>query len=468
MTSAVIYTRVSLDRNKQARSVGEQEQECRAVCAREGWDVVEVVVDNDISASRYARKARENYPRLLELVASGTVDVLVTWENSRTSRDLGTATALRDLCRDHGVKLSYSGRILDVTTTGDAFAYGLDALMSERASSETRDRVLRASRSQAAAGLPHGKLLYGYRREYDGAGRFVAQVEDAEQAAVIREVARRVLAGDPLTSIARHLTDRGVPVPRQPEDGPALRWYATTVRRLLTNPGVNGKRVHRGEVVGDAVWPAIIGDADHARLVALLTAPERRTQRDSRVKHLLSGIARCGVCGGVLRMLPNRGTPSYSCMTRGCMKVSRAVAKVDAVVVEAVQAWADSFDALALEGEDDAAELQAARDEATQLAARLDGFVESALAGELSPKLLARAEADLLPRIAAAQARAVPRSTRAEALAVVHELARVWDRCTVAQRRAVVRAVMTVTVHPVGKASRTFDASKVEVDFLGA
>src|SRR5262245_18581041 len=58
VTRALIYTRVSQDRKKRGRSVAEQEAECRAVCEAEGWHVLDVLTDNDRSASRYATRGR--------------------------------------------------------------------------------------------------------------------------------------------------------------------------------------------------------------------------------------------------------------------------------------------------------------------------------------------------------------------------------------------------------------------------
>ena len=78
---ALIYCRVSADR-RNGRSVAEQEAECRAECERQGWNVVDVLTDNDRSASRHARKSRPAWDRVKQRVASGDVDVLVTWEAS--------------------------------------------------------------------------------------------------------------------------------------------------------------------------------------------------------------------------------------------------------------------------------------------------------------------------------------------------------------------------------------------------
>src|SRR3712207_5461062 len=155
---AVIYTRVSSDPNDRGRSVTEQETDCRAVCAHNGWDVVRVFSDNDRSASRYATKVRREHRQLVTFLESGAADVLVTWESSRAQRDLRAYADLRDLCEERGVLLSYSGRTYDMSESDDRFSTGLDALLAERESDQTRKRVLRAVRANAEKGRPHGKL----------------------------------------------------------------------------------------------------------------------------------------------------------------------------------------------------------------------------------------------------------------------------------------------------------------------
>ncbi|MDP9436651.1 MAG: recombinase family protein, partial [Actinomycetota bacterium] len=70
----IVYTRVSRDASGQSRSVGEQETECRRLVEREGWTLVAVESDNDVSASRFARKAREGWQRVVERLAAGEAD----------------------------------------------------------------------------------------------------------------------------------------------------------------------------------------------------------------------------------------------------------------------------------------------------------------------------------------------------------------------------------------------------------
>jgi site-specific DNA recombinase len=85
---AVIYTRVSSDPRGIGRSVEEQEADCRTIAEREGWSVVAVFVDNDRGASRFSNGHRPEYGKLVDYLAGDVADVLVTWEASRTQRDL--------------------------------------------------------------------------------------------------------------------------------------------------------------------------------------------------------------------------------------------------------------------------------------------------------------------------------------------------------------------------------------------
>ncbi len=457
---AVIYTRVSSDPNDRGRSVTEQEAECQADCRRNGWEVVRVFSDNDRSASRYATKDRTEHQKLIKFIQSGGADVLVTWESSRAQRDLSAYVRLRELCEQYGILWSYKGRVYDMTDPRDRRTTAYDAISDEGASDETRERVLRTVRANAAKGRPHGKLLYGYRREYDATTReLIDQVPDPVTSEVVKEAARRVLAGETPYSIAQDFVRRGIPTPRSGKG-----WDLTQVKRLCINPGYAGKRVHQGKVVGDASWPAIISEVDHLTLVAKLGDPSRRSQRDSAIRHLLSGVAVCGVCGGRIRVQKNRGGLGYLCVDG--FHVSRRETDVDEFVTELVLARLERPDLADAFTETADAETAAALMEAREKRARLDGFYDAAAAGELTPQALARIEARLLPEIDAAdrRARAAVTSPLVAATAGVNARKH-WAKLSLPQRREIVSTLMTVRIMPTRRGSRTFDPESVAIEW---
>jgi len=460
---AVIYTRVSQDPSGHGRSVAEQETECRAVCDREGWTVCDVLVDNDAGASRWSKSDRPAYRRLAELLKVRDVGVLVTWEASRAQRDLSAYVQLRDLCAGRGVRWSYSGRTFDLSRPDDRMTTGLDALLSEREADVTRERVLRALRARVEAGTPHGKVAYGYRRVIDPVtGVSSARVPDEKTAPVVREACRQALAGEAMMAIARDLNERGIPAPRPGRDGMPVKWTGPQVKRMVVSPTYAALRTHKGVVVGPATWPALISEADHFTLRSRLNDPSRLTKRDSAVKHLLVGIARCGVCGAVCRRIKNRATPSYSCAEKHC--VSRSETFLDDYVTAVVLARLRRPDMADLLAGDDAV-AHASLNEARELRGRLEAFYDAAAAGDLTPAALARIEATMLPKIRAAEHASTASAHPVLAEFVGNDPAEVWDQLSVVQRRALVQALLTPVILRTRQGARQLDPDCVRIEW---
>lgn len=463
---AILYTRVSKDVS--GRSTSEQESECRDECARNGWNVVQVFTDNDIGASRWSKKDRPAYRNLKQALRPGMV--LVTWEASRAQRDLKLYVELRDLCAELGVLWSYSGTIYDLNNGDDRFRTGLDALLSENEVEKTRDRVRRTVRAQAAAGRPHGKLPFGYRLVRDPVtGKPIAREIDEAQAAIVREAVRRVLAGESLYAVAKDFTARGYYSPRPNRQGELQPWNPSTMRSLIASPTYAGLRLFQGQVIGPATWPAIVSMEDHEKLKTLFADPSRMTRTgDSRAKYLLSGIAKCGVCGTVVRRINNRSKyGTYICSKGFC--VARTIEGVDTLVTEAVIHRLSSPDLERLFVASDTAldrDLAEALERARLLRDRLNGFYEAAADGDLTPAALARIESKLLPQIEAAKAD-TKRHYRSPLIAELAGLdaREKWEALSLERQREAITSLVQVRLLRTGKSHR-FKPESVEITFL--
>jgi DNA invertase Pin-like site-specific DNA recombinase len=463
---AVIYCRVSSDRAGAGRSVQEQETSCRADCDRYGWSVVKILTDNDRSASRRARKDRPAFAELGELLATGTVDILVVWEASRLQRDLDAYVALRGLCAAHGVKWCYCGRVYDLDDDDDRFSTGIDALVGEREAGLTRKRVLRSVEARAAAGRPHGHLHDGYKIEHDPeTGKPLRRVLDPKRAPLIREIVDRLLAGDSAYAVARDFNDRGLTTSK------GRPWHGQNIARRAQSPTIAGLRVHRGQVLDvEAKWPAIVTPEEHARLLVLLSDPRRKDNKEgSRVKHLLTGIARCGECGAPVRMIsgyrPN-GTHRvrYGCSANHC--VQRAAELVDLMIEKLVIGRLSQPDVLAelAEATRDT-EAQEAAAEVARLKAKLAQARAMVDADRLSLESLADLESRTLPRISEAERRARPRHVPGAMLEVAGpDAAARWATLPMTKRRAIVKALLDVRIHRTARGNQhSFDPSAIQV-----
>lgn len=109
----------------------------------------------------------------------------------------------------------------------------------------------------------------------------------------------------------------------------------------------------------------------------LLHAPERKTTRPGRAKHLPSLIAHCGVCGGTLNVNYRDTSSLHICHINGCVRITQA--DHDTYAEHAMLTYLASPDVI------DA--LRAAEhDEITQLEAREKELsIPSALRGLIKP-----------------------------------------------------------------------------------
>ena len=103
----IIYGRLSDDPNGQAEAVTERQiPDCERKCSDEGWPVWKVLIDNDISASRYTRKDRPAYAEALEAIRSGKVVRIVAWHLDRLYRRPKELEELIDLADSGAVTIS--------------------------------------------------------------------------------------------------------------------------------------------------------------------------------------------------------------------------------------------------------------------------------------------------------------------------------------------------------------------------
>jgi len=87
-TSAREYLRVSVDRSGEERSNEDQHADNLAAAPTFGIDSFGEPYRDKGSASRHARKARDDFPRLIDDLTTGNfgADILVLWESSQSSR----------------------------------------------------------------------------------------------------------------------------------------------------------------------------------------------------------------------------------------------------------------------------------------------------------------------------------------------------------------------------------------------
>ncbi|KXP11649.1 hypothetical protein AXK57_21700 [Tsukamurella pulmonis] len=467
--TAVIYCRISQDREGKGEGVARQESDCRALAERLGWEVSHVYIDNDISASTKSNKPRPEYERMLAAAEAGTVRRIIAYSNSRLTRRPRELEGLVELHNRTGIEIRtvVSGEYDLSTADGRLHARllgSIDAAESER----TAERLIAAKAQQAAQGRYRGGARQ-FGRIVPGMG-----IHDAE-AAELRDAAGRVLAGESLSSIKRDWDSRGIRTAR------GGTWTVTAIRKVLARPS-NAALVCNGQfgekdfrIVGPAAWPAIWPRETMERLHALFSDPKRRTSTSYERVHFLAHLAVCGAvvdggeCGAKLTVIPtspSRGKPRgriYRCPRHTAVYKEALESYVEEVVIARMTA-------------DDAAEafrpaapdLEPVREELDRLTRRKAEAARMFATGVIDSDDLSQIMAELGPKIAKLE-RDLALADQASPLRELAgpRAAEVWGGWNANQKHAAVDALMKVTVLPVGRGSRAAIEDRVRIEWKG-
>jgi len=455
-----VYTRISSDPNGHALGVERQRLDCHALAVANDWTVVSTFTDNDLSA--YSGKPRPGYRDLVDFIEAGAVDAVLAWHPDRLHRSPAELEEFISLLDAHQVTVHtvQAGQWDLSTPSGRLIARQLGSVA--RYESEHKSaRVRRALEQRASMGRPHGRTAYGYRREYakDGTSR---EIPNEDEAKIVREIAERIVAGDSINAICRSLNERGIPSPM------AVPWRKNMVRHVVLRERNVALRVHHGEIMGGADWPPILDHGLWEQVRAVLRDPQRRTSTSTAAAHLLSGIARCGVCGSKIRAGMNRTVPSYRCMEKSC--VARARRDVDDLVEKVILGRLSKPDAAnVFRRERDPAAAEAAT-EAEALRARLDIAADDYADGKIDARQLERITAKLRPQIDAAEARAriIDDSPLLDGLLDAADVERVWRGLPLTRRRAVVDLLIDVRILRTKPGARHFDPESIEIAWRSA
>lgn len=454
MTEAAVYVRISEDRDGRRLGVARQEGDCRALAEQRGWTVAEAYCDNDMSAS--SGKPRPAYRRLLADIDAGLVTAVVVWDLDRLHRRPAELEEFIALADRRNVQLASVGGDADLSTVQGRMIARIKGAVGKAESEQLARRVRRKQLELADAGKPTGGLRpFGYKSDRITINELEAQV--------IRACATSVLAGDSLRSVAADLVLREIPtVTGRP-------WSPTTLRAMLCRPRLAGLREHQGQIHGQAIWEPILDRDTWEAVRSVLQHPQRARRHPVTRRHLLTGIAVCGVCSspvtthsaGQRRSLATR--TAYAHEVPGDHAVYRAVGFVDELVESVVIARLsrpDAADGLAPVQTDDSG--LGAR--ISMLQTRLQQVAEEfATDPDFTPEQLKAMTRQLQVELDKARAD-LDRRHRQDPVAGVAgpDAAERWKSLSLARRRAVIATLLERIVILPARRGRGFNPETVQ------
>lgn len=316
----ILYARYSSELQN-ALSTIDQLASLRERADREGWTIIDTFADEEISGrAGIGEMQRPGLNAMLTRVERGDVDQVLAEATDRIARHSGDAHAVREHLEHFGARLFTlaDGHVDEITGT-------IKGLMDSRFLKDLADRIRRGQRGQHGRGFNAGGLAYGYRvvKQIGDDGEIVRGILEVheEEAAIVRRIFDQIIAGVSARAIVKALNQEGVPSPS------GKQWATNVIHgdRIRAN-GILRNNLYRGVMIYGRTRRAYhpktrryvakvnpqsewrTAEVPHLRIISdeqWREIEERYAAFDgdirSKKKHpkrLLSGLGRCGQCGG--------------------------------------------------------------------------------------------------------------------------------------------------------------------------
>lgn len=428
---AALYARFSTDLQSD-KSVDDQLDLCTAFARAQGWTIAEQ--HHDRARTGTTTHGRDGLSRLLDGARAGRFDTIVVEALDRLSRDQEDLAGLHKRLTFLGVQI-----VAVHDGVADQVQVGIRGLVSALFITDLKHKIRRGMGGVVADGRVAGGKAYGYRPVPGRPGE--PEIDEAE-AAVVRRIFTEYAAGVSPREIAAGLNADCVAPPRK-----GGTWNASTINgNAARGSGILHNRLYVGEIVWNRLrmvrdpdtgkrisrenppeeWRR--ADAPHLRIVSqdvwdqvqgrnLPRQHHSRRHETQKGRRLLSGLLRCGCCGGGLSSIGEwRGQRRAKCSrhqeSRGCANGKRYdLRKIEGAVIQmlaerlgqpdAARAWIESVQADERDGAKRRAKAERALREAEAKVERLqvmliDGRIDPAFfdrqIGPARAEVAARAE----------------------------------------------------------------------------
>ena len=337
-----LYARYSSDSQRDA-SIADQFRLCREHAQKLGWQVVEEYSDHAVSGSSLLRPGIQ---ALMSDAQKGHFDIVVAEAMDRLSRDQEDIAGLHK-------RMSFAGIKIITLSEGEinSLHVGLKGTMNALFLKDLADKTRRGLRGRVENGKSGGGKSYGYDtlKQFDASGEPIRgdRTINALEAKVIRQIFTNYNSGKSPKRMATELNKQGIPAPGGKEWG-----FSTINGNVQRGTGILNNELY----IGRMIWnrQTFIKDPDSGKRQARLNTPEawitkdmpelrivdealwqttkarqaslKITQRQDgteqensfrdrrRPSYLLSGLVKCGCCGGGYAMISSR--------LLGCSKAS--------------------------------------------------------------------------------------------------------------------------------------------------
>lgn len=323
LTRVAAYARVSSGKDAMLHSLSQQvNYYCNLIQTHPDWEYAGVYADEAYTGTKDER------PEFLKLIAAckaGQVDMILTKSISRFARNtvtlLNTVRSLKAL----GIDVYFEEQnIHSLSSDGELMLTILASYAQEESRSVSENVKWRIRKGFQNGELINWNFMYGYRiSKKEG-----VQIE-ASEAAIVRDIFKKAIAGNSLESIAKGLNRSGHLGLR------GGKWKSAHIRELLQNEKYTGNALLQKQFVVDHMTkkeienkgelPQYYATETHPAIIDQSTFDEAQTvlQRivaqhgpvKSPSKHEFTGMIVCPKCGRNFKYVKSNRSPAWICPT---------------------------------------------------------------------------------------------------------------------------------------------------------
>ncbi|MFD6071127.1 recombinase family protein, partial [Amycolatopsis lurida] len=414
ITQAIIYLRLSdlrqedLNEDGTGKTFGDRERRLRELADRWGWQVVKVVVENDVDpktgkarpASAFKRRKvtlpdgstvmrviRPGYRGILRDLKAGVANGLLAEDLDRVLRDPRDLEDLIDVAEAKRINVRSLTGSLTLTDGGTDAEITLARAMVAFANKSSRDTSRRVSlgRERKAIAGEYGGGIRPFGFAEDGVTPLEGESDLLAYASMrVLQLNKHTKKPWTLAALAAEAREAGILT------STGLPMTAGALRELLVRPRNMGVLVHNGDEVGKLPGEPIVDPEVFRAVVRLLTDPSRRCNPPGRPPRWLgSGIYGCGIHqdGTTCNVGIGDRSPRYKC--KRSSHLTRNAAHLDAFVqatlLQRIAKDRTLVEQFVYEAEQaPAVDLGALRAEADAIRVELDGFAEDRIRGQIT------------------------------------------------------------------------------------
>ena len=277
---AVIYARYSSHAQNDA-SIEQQVAKCEEYAAKTGLQITATYADRAVSGKT---DRRPEFQKMMKDAQKGKFQCVVAWKSNRMGRNMLEAMLNDAKLLDYGIRCMYVEEDFGDTAAG-RFALRNMMNVNQFYSENMAEDIARGLYDNAKQCKVNGSLPLGYKRGADGKYEI-----DEAGAEIVREIFRRIVAGDTLAAIADDLNKRSITTSL------GRKWGKNSFHSLMQNERYIGVYKYGDVRIENGIPPIVDREMFYIVREKVGRRKEVAGRRRENEQYLLTGKLFCGKC----------------------------------------------------------------------------------------------------------------------------------------------------------------------------